>query len=199
MVTVSGTAEHGPMAHALGLARLLDSIEDDDRFLDELDRSFFLLLGLRDPGAIVLIDVLADRVDAILAAAHTRPMPTNCCDTHDGPHVHGCTLGRGPGGAAHPGACLVEGRELVLHGSYELDDSALTCPCGKDADHVDAPEDSPEWACRVPDVSRETGVTNGADVSRETNVSRETDVTHEGCPECEMTLWGPGRFPSAPR
>lgn len=27
------------------------------------------------------------------------------------------------------------------------------------------------------DVSRETGVTNGADVSRETNVSRETGVT----------------------
>lgn len=130
----------GPMSHVLGLARILDELDNDEAFLDALDRAFHVLLGADPLAAGTLIALLSDRVDRTLGA-----MTASCCDAHDGPHVHGCTLDRGPGGAPHPGACH---------------------------------------------VSRETGVTNGA------NVSRETDVT---CPHCEATLGGLGRFPSAPR
>jgi hypothetical protein len=32
--------------------------------------------------------------------------PASCCEAHDGPHLHGCRLGREHDDREHAGACL---------------------------------------------------------------------------------------------
>lgn len=73
----------------------------------------------------------------------------------DGTHDDACVALRE---ATAPELCIAPPGSLCTEtGCWDADRCVVLCPCGKPAAHTAAPEDSVEWACRVPNFDPQTG------------------------------------------
>lgn len=96
LVNVGTCPECCPMSHVLGLARLLLDVEDDEAFVDALDRALDVLVGISPSEGLTLLDLVAGRIDAILGDVSRETEVTNGADVSRETEV---TTGAGAPGA----------------------------------------------------------------------------------------------------